>query len=262
MALPEVPRGRPRLPKGRGRQLVPERPDRACERAGEGRPLRALRCRGRGAQARRVVLPHHRVRRSPARRDEGRGVAGARAGDAAQLDRPVGRRGGPLPGRRARHRHPGVHDTSRHAVRCDLLRARARASARRPAAEQSPNGDEIRDYARKAGARPAEERAAGTDKTGVFTGFFATNPVNDARIPDLDRRLRPDGVRHRRDHGRARARRARPGVRRAVRPADQGRHRRRGQARRLGAVLGPAARGGGEGDRRMARHARPRAPGA
>jgi leucyl-tRNA synthetase len=50
-------------------------------------------------------------------------------------------------------------------------------------AEKSPNGDDIRDYARKAGARPAEERAAGTDKTGVFTGFFATNPVNDARIP-------------------------------------------------------------------------------
>ncbi|MDX6401053.1 MAG: leucyl-tRNA synthetase [Gaiellaceae bacterium] len=49
-------------------------------------------------------------------------------------------------------------------------------------AEQSPNGDEIRAYVRKAGARPAEERAAGT-KTGVFTGFFATNPVNDARIP-------------------------------------------------------------------------------
>ena len=49
-------------------------------------------------------------------------------------------------------------------------------------AEQSPNGDEIRAYVRKAGARPAAERAAGT-KTGVFTGFFATNPVNDARIP-------------------------------------------------------------------------------
>ena len=49
-------------------------------------------------------------------------------------------------------------------------------------ADQSPNGEEIRAYVRKAGARPAEERAAGT-KTGVFTGFFATNPVNDARIP-------------------------------------------------------------------------------
>jgi len=49
-------------------------------------------------------------------------------------------------------------------------------------AEQSPGGDEIRAYVRKAGARPAAERAAGT-KTGVFTGFFATNPVNDAQIP-------------------------------------------------------------------------------
>ena len=37
-------------------------------------------------------------------------------------------------------------------------------------AEKSPNGEEIRDYVRKAGARPSEERAAGTDKTGVFTG--------------------------------------------------------------------------------------------
>jgi leucyl-tRNA synthetase len=50
-------------------------------------------------------------------------------------------------------------------------------------AEQSPNGDEIREYVRKAGAKPASERAAGTEKTGVFTGFFATNPVNDARVP-------------------------------------------------------------------------------
>jgi leucyl-tRNA synthetase len=50
-------------------------------------------------------------------------------------------------------------------------------------AEKSPNGDEIRAYVRKAGARPAEERAGGADKTGVFTGFFATNPVNDARLP-------------------------------------------------------------------------------
>jgi leucyl-tRNA synthetase len=50
-------------------------------------------------------------------------------------------------------------------------------------AQQSPNGEEIREYIRKAGARPAEERAAGADKTGVFTGFFATNPVNEERIP-------------------------------------------------------------------------------
>jgi leucyl-tRNA synthetase len=50
-------------------------------------------------------------------------------------------------------------------------------------AEEAANGDEIREYVRTAAARPAEERAAGTEKTGVDTGFFATNPVNDARIP-------------------------------------------------------------------------------
>jgi leucyl-tRNA synthetase len=49
-------------------------------------------------------------------------------------------------------------------------------------AERSPNGDEIRDYIRKAGARPVSERAAGA-KTGVFTGFFTTNPVDESRIP-------------------------------------------------------------------------------
>ncbi len=48
---------------------------------------------------------------------------------------------------------------------------------------ESPNGDEISEYVKIAAARPAEERAAGTEKTGVDTGFFVTNPVNDSRIP-------------------------------------------------------------------------------
>ena len=34
-----------------------------------------------------------------------------------------------------------------------------------------------------AGARRAEERAAETEKTGVFTGHYATNPVNGERLP-------------------------------------------------------------------------------
>jgi len=50
-------------------------------------------------------------------------------------------------------------------------------------AEQSPNGDELRDYVRRTVAKPAEERAAGTEKSGVFTGFFATNPADDSRVP-------------------------------------------------------------------------------
>ncbi|HUK45296.1 MAG TPA: class I tRNA ligase family protein, partial [Gaiellaceae bacterium] len=50
-------------------------------------------------------------------------------------------------------------------------------------AELSPGGAALRDYARHAAAKKSEERAAGEEKTGVFTGFYAVNPVNDARIP-------------------------------------------------------------------------------
>jgi leucyl-tRNA synthetase len=50
-------------------------------------------------------------------------------------------------------------------------------------AELSPDGDALRTYARHAAAKKSEERAAGEEKTGVFTGFYAVNPVNDARIP-------------------------------------------------------------------------------
>ncbi|HSP73283.1 MAG TPA: leucine--tRNA ligase, partial [Gaiellaceae bacterium] len=48
---------------------------------------------------------------------------------------------------------------------------------------RSPHGEEIRRYVEIAAAKRAEERAAATEKTGVFTGFFVTNPVNEARLP-------------------------------------------------------------------------------
>ncbi len=50
-------------------------------------------------------------------------------------------------------------------------------------ADLSPDGEALRTYARHAAAKKSEERAAGEEKTGVFTGFYAVNPVNDARIP-------------------------------------------------------------------------------
>jgi leucyl-tRNA synthetase len=50
-------------------------------------------------------------------------------------------------------------------------------------AARSPNEAELREYVRRAGAKRGEERAAAAEKTGVFTGFHATNPVNDERIP-------------------------------------------------------------------------------
>ena len=65
-----------------------------------------------------------------------------------------------------------------------------------------------------------ERQAEGREKTGVFTG--ATRPTRSRRAdPDLHRRLRADGLRHRGDHGRARPGPARLRVRRGVRPADR-----------------------------------------
>ena len=56
-----------------------------------------------------------------------------------------------------------------------------------------------------------------------FTGALRDQPGQRRADPDLDRRLRADELRHRRDHGGAGARRARLRVRAEVRPAD---HRR------------------------------------
>ena len=49
--------------------------------------------------------------------------------------------------------------------------------------ERSPNGEELRTYVAHALAKRGEQRAAAEEKTGVFTGFFATNPATEARIP-------------------------------------------------------------------------------
>jgi leucyl-tRNA synthetase len=43
--------------------------------------------------------------------------------------------------------------------------------------------DEVHDYVRRVGAKKTKERAAAEEKTGVFTGLHAVNPVNGERIP-------------------------------------------------------------------------------
>ena len=50
-------------------------------------------------------------------------------------------------------------------------------------AQRSEHGEEIRAYVRHAVAKKGEERLASVEKTGVDTGFYAVNPVNEARIP-------------------------------------------------------------------------------
>jgi leucyl-tRNA synthetase len=48
--------------------------------------------------------------------------------------------------------------------------------------EGTPQQAEVEEYVRHSAARSREERET-RDKTGVFTGRFATNPVNEAKIP-------------------------------------------------------------------------------
>ena len=72
-----------------------------------------------------------------------------------------------------------------------------------------------------------ERLSADREKTGVFIGAYAINPMNQRAHPDLDRGLRAARLRHRRDHGRARPRRARLRLRAEVRPADAVRRARR-----------------------------------
>ena len=108
---------------------------------------------------------------------------------------------------------PGLHDPARHAVRRDVLRARARASAGR--ALRRARRERRRDPRLRAPRRRREERGAprarGEDRR--LHRRLRRQPGERRAHPDLGRRLRADGLRHRRDHGRARARRARLRVR-------------------------------------------------
>ena len=87
--------------------------DGHCERCGS---------RGRGAEPRAVVLQDHRLRRPPAgRHGAARGLARARADDAAQLDRPLAGRRGALPPARARDRR--ARSSRRAPTRCSARRS-------------------------------------------------------------------------------------------------------------------------------------------
>ena len=59
----------------------------------------------------------------------------------------------------------------------------------------------VEDYRKKTAAKSELDRKAGQEKTGVFTGGFAINPVNGQEIPRLDCRLRHAGLRNRSHYG-------------------------------------------------------------
>ena len=78
-------------------------------------------------------------------------------------------------------------------------------------------------YKRQAAARKDVDRQDDDRvKTGVFTGTLRHEPGHRPGHPDLDRRLRADGLRDRGDHGRAVRRPARLRVRPRLRPRHPG----------------------------------------
>ena len=197
-----------------------------------------------------VDAAHHRLRRPAGRRSGNAALAGADQGDAAQLGRPQRRRRGRFFCRRARTpgTQTGAPGARRRAVsRTSRMPAAIRVYTTRPdtlfgatymvLAPEHPLVDSS-DAAgpasrggRSTGERVAtmseEDRIAGRgEKSGVFTGGYATNPVTGERIPVwiADYVLISYGTgRH---HGSARPRRARLRVRQEIQPRDS----RRGHA--------------------------------
>ena len=233
VAVPEVPRARARLPQGGAGQLVPERPDGARERARRRRPLLALRRRS----SRRGTWRSGSSRSPPTPTQLLDDLATIDWPERTkkiqtQLDRPLRR------ARRCCSASTSSTSTSRSSRRVPTRCSARRSSSSRPSRRSSTSSSRD-DTPRRCGrtraiaaARPTEEREQ-REKTGVFTGPLRDEPGQRRADPDLGRRLRADGVRHRRDHGRARARRARPEFARDVRPADRPGDRRRREADQL-----------------------------
>ncbi len=128
--------------------------------------------------------------------------------------------------RRSCSRCPRSASTTRSSRRGPTRCSARRSSSWRPStptccrlAAGTEHEQAVHEYVNRAlteSKRGARRRRHAT-KTGVPLGRTVINPVNGERHPDVRRRLRADGVRHRRDHGRARPRRAR--LRRSRRPS-------------------------------------------
>ena len=232
------------------------------------RALRALRRRGRVPRDGAVVLPDHRLRAGAARRSRDGRLARVDQGAPAKLDRPLGRRRDPVPDRGAQRGCPRIHDPPGHALRSDVLRARARARAR--CTDRIGRGPRVRPahgFEEDPGAR------GGGGEDWRLHRASCREPGKRGAAPGIRRGLRADGLRDGRDHGRARARPARLRLRHRIRVAGTtGRPacRRRGgsgdgacQAHRgrdaceLRGVRRPARARGRSQDRREARGGRP-----
>ena len=102
-------------------------------------------------------------------------------------------------------RLPRLHHPPRHAVRRDLLRDGARAPRRHAPGGRHPTragGARLRQPRAQRDQRGARQRREAEDRRAARA--HRDQPGQRRADPDVRRRLRADGVRHRRDHGGAR----------------------------------------------------------
>ena len=220
VAVPPLLREGPRLPARGSGQLVPERPDGGRERVHRRRPLRALRRAHRAAEHDAVVLQDDGVRRRAAR---------VRPAARRRLARPLGRRS--ATGSAARKGAEILFRVDELDIDLPVFTTRPDTlfgatffvvAPEHPFVEAHAS-EEASEYAQARG-REAHRGARRRDREdGRLHRPLRDEPGQRRAAADLGRRLRADGLRHGRDHGRAGARRARPRVRRDVRPADRAR---------------------------------------
>ena len=178
-------RARACVSRGAARLLVPGARHDARERGGHRRQVRGRRLPVRAPAAAAVGAEDHRVRRRAARRPRRARLAGQHEGDAAQLDRPQRRRGGRLSDRGL---HPDLElrvfttrpDTLFGATYMVLAPEHALVE-RLTHSEQRAAVEAYREQAAR--KSELERTELQKEKTGVFTGAYAINPVNGEQIP-------------------------------------------------------------------------------